>query len=1137
MKHAEDFVYGAMPNLAYASGGEVKTKDSSPAGIAGKNFLTREDARCAAREIAARGISRTAQSQSAPNAVADERARRRALAKEAAQKKSGGFLSVFKKGKPLADLKRAERGIEKENQTRDSRGGETHHRHHHHEARKNERLRDAEDKIKRVANEKLRDVKKFRDPENLDALQNSKPGLAAYLGQFFLPYLENKAKKSDRYLPDRPVEWRDPKQPRAKKSDETKLYNHNPGFCDLLPWVEYLRDSQCFLLEDGRSVGAIYELAPIGTEGRELSWLAKARDSVLTVLQNNFAEDEDAPWVAQFFCKDDQDFRTYMKSMRDYVQPRAKGTPYTQHFLATMDHHLESIAKPGGLFTDTRVTKEPWRGTNRRSYLVIYRRLPEGFKDRRSESADKNLNTVCERVAAGLTEAGVRTKRVDGEGFYNFLIPLFNPRAGFEGHPEIYRSWQYWEARPDETLPDGTIGLPPSPYSHSFAEKLFRNAPRSEPGKGFWYFDDCPNETVVVERLDRAPKIGALTGEIRHGDAMSALFDKLPEDTIMSLTLVVKPQDILEGHLNNLFRKAIGQNLASTQTREDVEAARALIGRGQKLYKGTLAFYIRGRDDADLHERHVQLETALQSVDLTPVPEGDEIAGLNTFLRWLPMGYNPLADKKDWYVKMMWAQHIANLCPVWGRATGTGHPGLSFYNRGGAPLTFDPLSRADRAMNAHLLVFGPTGAGKSATLTTMMSQLMAMYRPRLFIVEAGNSFGLLGQFFAHMGLTVQQVALKPGAGVSLAPFADARLLIEKPDAIQKPVLDEEEMEDEDFDAETSSADANPLEDKRDVMGELEITARLMITGGDPKDEEKFVKADKAVVRRALVAAAERCVREGRPILTQDVVAAMKAEAAAPDVKEIRSARISEMADAMSFYTEGFEGELFNRPGKPWPEADVTVVDLAHYAREGKEGEMAMAYIGLMNTVNNIAERDQMSGRPIVMVTDEGHIITKSPLVSGYAVKITKMWRKLGAWFWLATQNMADFPGAAKTMLNMIEWWVCLVMPKEEINDIARFKALTADQKAMLLSASKENNKYTEGVILSKNYNLLFRTVPPSLYLALAMTEPEEKKQRADIMKAHHCTELEAAFYVAEDIDRKRGIEPMPWKHLFAKNEG
>jgi hypothetical protein len=175
--------------------------------------------------------------------------------------------------------------------------------------------------------------------------------------------------------------------------------------------------------------------------------------------------------------------------------------------------------------------------------------------------------------------------------------------------------------------------------------------------------------------------------------------------------------------------------------------------------------------------------------------------------------------------------------------------------------------------------------------------------------------------------------------------------------------------------------------------------------------------------------------------------------------------------------------MFDRPGTPWPEADITIVDLATFAREGYNAQLSIAYISLINTVNNIAERDQFLGRPIINVTDEGHIITKNPLLAPYVVKITKMWRKLGAWYWLATQNIDDLPKAAEPMLNMIEWWICLSMPPDEVEKIARFRELNPAQKALMLSARKEAGKFTEGVILSKSMEVLFRAVPPSLYLA------------------------------------------------------
>jgi hypothetical protein len=75
----------------------------------------------------------------------------------------------------------------------------------------------------------------------------------------------------------------------------------------------------------------------------------------------------------------------------------------------------------------------------------------------------------------------------------------------------------------------------------------------------------------------------------------------------------------------------------------------------------------------------------------------------------------------------------------------------------------------------------------------------------------------------------------------------------------------------------------------------------------------------------------------------------------------------------------------------------------------------------------------------------------------------------------------------------------------------------------MLSARKESGKFTEGVILSKSMEVLFRAVPPSLYLA-AMTEPEEKAERFKLMQELGVSELNAAIEMAGRIDVKRGIE-------------
>ena len=910
----------------------------------------------------------------------------------------------------------------------------------------------------------------------------------------------------------------------ATDADAQALYDVAPSFTDLLPWVEYLPGSKSMLLQDGQSVAAFFELAPVGTEGREMAWLWQARDALENALQDSFDELDENPWVVQLYAQDESTWDNYLRGLASYVRPRAQGSAFTEFYLRFFGHHLRAIAKPGGLFEDTTVTRLPWRGQVRRVRMAVYRRANAGgaAPSRRGQSPEQALTTICDRLAGGLANAGVKTRRMEAADIHHWLLRWFNPHPTLLGPSAEDRERFYALTRYPDEVEDGEIEL----ASGDFAQRLFFGQPRSDVVNGTWLFDGMPHRVIVMDRMRMPPATGHVTGETRKGgDAVNALFDQMPEDTIMCLTVVASPQDVLEAHLNHLSKKSVGETLASEQTRRDVQEARGLIGSAHKLYRGALAFYLRGRDLTQLDARGLQLVNVILNAGLQPVREEDEVAPLNSYLRWLPCVFDPALDKRHWYTQLMFAQHAANLAPVWGRSQGTGHPGITFFNRGGGPITFDPLNRLDRQMNAHLFLFGPTGSGKSATLNNILNQVTAIYRPRMFIVEAGNSFGLFGEFAMRLGLKVHRVKLAPGAGVSLAPFADAHRLVETPSQVQ--TLDADAL-DEDQDAMAQVANhGDEVDEQRDVLGELEITARLMITGGEDKEEARMTRADRSLIRHCILDAAQRCVADQRTVLTRDVRDALRERARDTSLPELRRARLLEMADAMDMFCQGVDGEMFDRPGTPWPEADITIVDLATFAREGYNAQLSIAYISLINTVNNIAERDQFLGRPIINVTDEGHIITKNPLLAPYVVKITKMWRKLGAWYWLATQNIDDLPKAAEPMLNMIEWWICLSMPPDEVEKIARFRELNPAQKALMRSARKEAGKFTEGVILSKSMEVLFRAVPPSLYLALAQTEPEEKAERFQLMQEYGISELDAAFRVAEQIDRTRGIESLP----------
>lgn len=70
------------------------------------------------------------------------------------------------------------------------------------------------------------------------------------------------------------------------------------------------------------------------------------------------------------------------------------------------------------------------------------------------------------------------------------------------------------------------------------------------------------------------------------------------------------------------------------------------------------------------------------------------------------------------------------------------------------------------------------------------------------------------------------------------------------------------------------------------------------------------------------------------------------------------------------------------------------------------------------------------------------------------------------------------------MLSMLEWWLCLVMSKDEIEHIARFKELNPEQKNLLLAARKAPGQYTEGVVIADSNDHFIPQRPAALGLGL-----------------------------------------------------
>ena len=245
------------------------------------------------------------------------------------------------------------------------------------------------------------------------------------------------------------------------------------------------------------------------------------------------------------------------------------------------------------------------------------------------------------------------------------------------------------------------------PFGYDFSEALMLGLPVADPDAGLWWFDDIPHRLISVQALARAPLTGQLALERLIGDHRFAVLDRMPEHTVMVMTIAVQPQDAVRNHLTRVERASFGDYAESVLAAEDAQLAQMEIARGNKLLPVTTAFYVRGaalgslrENQAGLAARVHQVHSLLLSNNIRPILERDDLVPLDAYIRNLPMAYDHAFDRKETRrSRFVFARHIANLLPLYGRSTGTGNPGMLFFNRGGEPVQFDPI--ADRKSNAH----------------------------------------------------------------------------------------------------------------------------------------------------------------------------------------------------------------------------------------------------------------------------------------------------------------------------------------------------------------------------------------------------------------------------------------------------
>lgn len=929
------------------------------------------------------------------------------------------------------------------------------------------------------------------------------------------------------------------------KSTEARDYHVPPSLADKFAVVDYDHEHEVFELSDGRSLAACYEIFPVPTEGQSDTYVAEVAKHIAGLINNEVFDPyfpQNSPWVVQIFVKDDYDLGETIERYEQAICARSQDKQYTQGYLDLLKTHIAYLERTQGAFIDP-MSNKPFIGRIRRVYVVIYRKLhsKSTLKARRTPLQDLLITRT--KFESVLEANNIVFKRLDEWAYFKWLFRWFSPKPNGFDNPDAYLD---------------QVNFPKSeaekPLGFDVTQLLFSSTPTSNSETGTWYFDGRAHRYVPIIGFTKLPTPGQISAEKlrtsgENNKQIYAPLDKLPEGSVFCMSVVMQHQDYQKRRNVRLEKKARKnqKDYDVILAGQEAERANYLIAEGNHIYPVSMGIYLSGEDDLQLLERETQVIAELSNtMSLKAMPEDKDARRLDRYIRHLPMHYTYDYDQK--YLlqsRLATTTQIAATFPLYGRSRGTGSALCLFSNRLGEPIEFDPLK--DKQGNAHMLIFGSTGSGKSNLSAYLLMQALTVYLPRMLVIDAGGSFKYMVEYAKSMGVRVNSIEIKAGgrADASLNPFAKTKELlaqIARMEAINQDLDHYEKKLDEEYkkvsqalteeekvalckEAKEAKEKKEKKEENRDYLMEFVSAAILMITGAEQKEIDAMNRQDRYLILEAIKTAAKEAVASGHhEMIPGDLARVLDIEAkrlgqSDSDVDRMLAHRVHSMASGLkTFIHVPLNAKYFNQRGEGLSdEYDLTYFELGLFKDDIAENEAprALAVMKLVNDAMSIAEANKTSGRPFICYIDECHVVTSKPITAASIVQATKMGRKNSLWIWAATQNTKDFPESAARAISMMEYKLLLWSDQREREQIAGFTDLSDTAKHAYMSVTKVPGKYTEFILESSKHRFLCRNVPPREILTLAATDGDEQSEREALMHEYHCNGVEASFLMAQ----------------------
>lgn len=341
----------------------------------------------------------------------------------------------------------------------------------------------------------------------------------------------------------------------------------------------------------------------------------------------------------------------------------------------------------------------------------------------------RRFGQLCHEIGQALATFGFQPGSLNGQGLINLQYQLFNPVRCFKVDPPKYR--------PDLPILDCLKNPSQVAYRETLNNApMFASVETEEKG---WTIHDSGVPYFIRPVSVLGKPTSSFPGMLQV--AMSGI----ESESLITINWSVPSPIAMMSRLWTRGRMQSGKEAMKigdkdllAQQRNDLEKVKSKISaenanNREQFFDVSLHINLMGFVESQVDDQAMQLENMLWRVGHKESLRGDA-AVRNS----MPLNFRKSSMKLFRRDTPHLTESLSHLCPFFVEYQGCPYPAILMNNRAGQPIYLDLWGQMTNT--AHSLICGSTGTGKSFTFNNLLMALRVKYRPKVWIIDKGDSY-------------------------------------------------------------------------------------------------------------------------------------------------------------------------------------------------------------------------------------------------------------------------------------------------------------------------------------------------------------------------------------------------------------